>query len=84
MTIDQTYTLAEVLRRGFEARCVGPDGCRYLWHGAFGLRVEPRSGRTTLLRDPAALPEEMWVPTRFGLKVLEEMESADRSPGTPA
>ena len=79
MTMDQTYTLAEVLTRNFEARCVGPDGCRYLWHKGIGLRVEPRTGRTTLVHDPATLPEGRWSATRLG---LEELRDGERSAAT--
>jgi hypothetical protein len=72
LTHDSTFTLEDVLSRGFEARCVGPDGSRYLWHGDSGLRVEVRTGRTTLLTDPAILPEGEWIPTTLGLEELGE------------
>jgi hypothetical protein len=67
-----TFTLQDVLLRGFEAACVGPDGSRYLWHGASGLRLEARTGRTTLLTDAAVLPEGEWIPTALGLEELGE------------
>jgi hypothetical protein len=71
---DLTFTLHDVVTRGFEARCVGPDGARYLWHRDFGLRVEARTGRTTLIADPAVLPEGTWIPTTLGLRELKEAE----------
>ena len=47
-----TYTLNDVLGLGFEARCAAVDGTRYLWHGKCGLRVDSRSGTTTMIMDP--------------------------------
>ena len=73
------YSREEVLACGFEARCVGPDGARYLWHGDCGLRVESRTRRTTLISDPSLLPEGMWFPTRLGLEELAEDESDQSS-----
>jgi hypothetical protein len=73
---DWSYTLQDVLSRGFEARCVGPDGSRYLWHGDCGLRVEALTGRTILLTDAAALPEGAWIPTTLGLEELGEAGTA--------
>ncbi len=73
-------TLADVLSKGFEARCVGPDGARYLWHGDCGLRVDAFTGRTTLLADPSALPVGgEWFPTSLGLVELHEAATSDRS-----
>lgn len=69
---DWNYTLQDVLWGGFEARCVGPDGTRYLWHGDCGLCVEALTGRTTLLTDAAVLPEGVWIPTALGLEELGE------------
>jgi len=67
---DHPYTVHEVISRGFEARCVGPDGARYLWHSDSGLRVEYATGRTTLITNPAQLPEGVWLPTPFGPEEL--------------
>lgn len=66
------YSLADVLAMGFEARCVGPDGARYLWCQGSGLRVDPRTHATTLFSDPEALPDTGWFATRFGLRQLSE------------
>ena len=68
---DLTFTLADVISKRFEARCVGPDGARYLWHGDSGLRTE-RCGRTTLLMDPSVLPDVIWFATSLGLEELED------------
>ncbi len=68
------FNVRDVVRKGFEARCVGPDGSRYLWHGDSGLRVAPRTGYATVVTDPAALPDSAWFPTRLGLKELERMD----------
>ena len=67
------FTLKEVVTMGFEARCVGPDGSRYLWHGDSGLRVETRTGFTTLVTDPKVLPQSLWFPTRLGLSELDRL-----------
>jgi hypothetical protein len=72
------FNLREVVSMGFEARCVGPDGSRYLWHGESGLRVDTRTGLTTLVTDPSTLPESLWFPTRLGIAEL------DRIHGGPA
>lgn len=80
MTIDHTYTLEEVLALDFEARCVGPDGARYLWHKGLGLRVERESGETTLIWDPARLPAAGWSPTRLGLEELAAGEDDESAP----
>jgi len=74
------FTLRDVVSKGFEARCVGPDGDRYLWHRDYGLRVEARTGCTTLITDPVALPESVWFPTRLGLAELERAAESSRSP----
>ncbi len=73
------FTLEDVISKGFEAHCVGPDGSRYLWHKAEGLRRESRIGLTTLVRDPTALPEGPWFPTKLGLEELAAAESPDPS-----
>lgn len=79
MEHDLTFALQDVIAMGFEARCAGPDGARYLWHQDCGLRVDSRTGATTLLTDPAELPEALWSPTTLGLEELEETEGAERS-----
>ena len=62
----RTYTLEEVVAEGFEAHCLGADGCRYLWHHDQGLRHNPSTGVTTLVTSPAALPEGPWLATSLG------------------
>jgi len=74
MEHDCTYTRDEVLRVGFEARCVGVDGARYVCHGDRGLRVDSRTGTTTLIMDSANLPEGPWIATRLG---QEEIAAAE-------
>jgi hypothetical protein len=76
-----TYSLQDVLSKRFEARCVGPDGARYLWHRDCGLRVDTLTKQTTLITDPAALPEGMWYATVLGLKQLREEEERSASAG---
>ena len=66
------YTLDEVIAKGFEARCVGVDGARYLWHGVEGLKVDVRHCTTTMLSDPARLPNGPWLPTELGAAELGE------------
>jgi hypothetical protein len=68
----QVYTRTEVVERGFEARCVDVDGARYLWHGASGLRVDPRTHVTTLIMNPEKLPEGPWTATELGEEELRE------------
>lgn len=71
-------TLEDVLSKGFEARCVGPNGARYLWHGDCGLRVDAFTGRTTLLADPSALPVGgQWCATALGLAELNEAATSE-------
>ena len=67
------FTLSDVVRKGFEARCVGPDGSRYLWHGDAGLRTDVRTACATRITDLAVLPDSPWFPTRLGLEELERM-----------
>jgi hypothetical protein len=67
---DHTYSRAEVVAKGFEARCVAVDGRRYLWHRTQGIRFDPRGGITTLIIDPSALPEGPWLATDLGEKEL--------------
>jgi hypothetical protein len=77
---DLICTRHDVLALGFEAWIVGPDGTLYLWHGESGLHVDPHTGRTTLLTDPAGLPPGLWSPTRLGLDELDEAQSREWSP----
>ena len=77
MVHDCIYTRGDVLRLGFEARCVGVEGARYLWHGDCGLRVDERTG-TTLISDPAVLPEGPWIATAWGEEELREGETLPR------
>ena len=66
------FPVSEVTRFGFEARCIGPGGARYLWHDGCGLRVDPRTLAVTLVTDPARLPEGPWIATRLGEQELVE------------
>lgn len=77
MTHDLTFSLHDVVSQGFEARCVGPDGARYLWHGDAGIRTE-RTGRTVMLTDSAALPDVVWFATTLGVEELEEAAALER------
>jgi len=74
---DCIYTRGDVLRLGFEARCVGVEGTRYLWHGDRGLRVDERTG-TTLISDPAVLPEGPWIATAWGEEEIAAGETLPR------
>ena len=71
MNCDQTFSLSDVVSKGFEASCIADDGALYFWHRNFGVRIERRSGRATLLTDPTALPDARWVATSLGAKELE-------------
>lgn len=71
MDDEQTFTLRDVVTKGFEAQCVARDGHRYFWHRNFGVRVDTRNGRATLLTDPGELPDVTWHATSTGLKELE-------------
>lgn len=73
-----TYTLNDVLSLGFEASCTAGDGTRYLWHGPYGLKVDPSSGRTVLVADSTGLPEGPWTPTAWG---REEISLGRVGPG---
>jgi len=75
---DYTYTRDDLLRLGFEARCVGVDGARYLWHGECGLRVDARSDETMLIIDPAVLPEGPWFATAWGEMEITDGETQQR------
>jgi hypothetical protein len=74
---DCSFTRDDVLRLGFEARCVGVDGARYLWHGERGLRVDARTG-TTLLMDHASLPDGPWIATAWGEEEIAAGETLPR------
>lgn len=76
----RTFSLSEVVSKGFEAHCIAADGALYFWHRDFGVRVEKRTGEATLLTDPTALPEAQWVATSLGVKELEAaaLKSVDR------
>jgi hypothetical protein len=71
------FDLRDVVSMGFEARCVGPDGSRYLWHGESGLRVDTRTGFTSLVTDPTTLPESLWFPTRLGIAELDRIHGGE-------
>jgi hypothetical protein len=73
-----SFTLRDVVAMGFEASCVALDGTRYFWRRTFGVRVDTRRGETTLLTDPASLPDIAWFPTSLGRKQLEAAERAGR------
>lgn len=75
MNTDGTFSLSEVVARGFEASCVGRDRALYFWHRNFGVRIERRSGKATLLTDPSVLPDMRWMPTSMGAKQLERVAS---------
>lgn len=75
MTEVRAYTRDEVVARGFEARCVDADGCRYLWHLGQGIRFDPRTCVTTLVSRPAVLPEGPWFATELGKSELVEVSS---------
>lgn len=65
------FTKDEMLAGGFEAHCIDADGVRYLWHEGYGLRVDERRQRSTLLLDADSLPEGPWSATDLGLRELE-------------
>jgi len=75
LTHARMYTRDDVLRLGFEARCTGADGARYLWHGQCGLREDPAAG-TTLLLDPADMPDRQWIATAWGERELASVRHA--------
>jgi len=68
----RSYTLAEVLAGGFEARCLAPDGTRYLLCQGSALRVDPHTREAILVSDLGGLPGGPWSATRFGLRQLAE------------
>ena len=71
MKRERTFSRSDVVSKGFEATCVAEDGAHYFWHRNFGVRIEKRGGKATLLTDPAALPDAHWSATRLGAKELE-------------
>jgi hypothetical protein len=68
---DGSFTLKEVVAQGFEASCVDKDRAIYFWHRTFGVRIERRTGKATLLTDPSAIPDMAWMPTCTGARELE-------------
>jgi hypothetical protein len=68
---ERTFSLGDVVSKGFEARCVAEDGTLYFWHRNYGVRIEKRSGKATLLTDPSALPDARWVATSLGARELK-------------
>jgi hypothetical protein len=68
---DGSFTLREVIAQGFEASCVGKDRAIYFWHRTFGVRIERRTGKATLLTDPKVVPDMRWMPTSMGARELE-------------
>jgi hypothetical protein len=77
---ERTFTVQDVVRMGFEAQCVAPDGSRYFWHGRFGVKVGLHSGEATLLTDPAVLPDVTWFATSTGLREIEARKPMRRTP----
>ena len=76
MSKERLFTREEVVAQRFEARCEGPDGCRYLWHREQGLRYNPGTGITTLLTHPSSLPDASWQATELGTSELAAKELA--------
>jgi hypothetical protein len=81
---DGTFSLSEVVARGFEASCVGRDRAVYFWHRNFGVRIERRTGRAQLLTDPSVLPDMAWMPTSVGAKELEAATAKTLTGASPA
>jgi hypothetical protein len=75
----ESYTREEVTRRGFEARCVTGDSVEYLWHVDCGLRADPHARSTTLITDPAVLPEGPWRATELGARELAAASTRDQA-----
>jgi len=67
-----SYTRGEVTARGFEARCVTDDCVEYLWHRGCGLRADQKERTTTLITDPAVLPDGPWIATALGSQELRD------------
>jgi len=72
---ERTFSRSDVVAKGFEASCIAGDGELYFWHRSFGVRIEQRTGKATLLTDPTALPEARWVATSLGAKELKAAAS---------
>jgi hypothetical protein len=62
----RTYTRDDVPALGLEAICHASDGVDYVWHGGCGLRVDTQDHTTTLVTNPANVPEGPWVATELG------------------
>ncbi len=77
---NHTFNLSDVISEGFEARCLAEDGVYYFWHRNYGVRIESRTGKATLLTDSSALPDGPWLATRLGAKELAAAESLRRQP----
>jgi hypothetical protein len=71
-----TYTVDEVITHNFEAICLDAHGRRYLWHRGVGIRVDPQTRATTLISDPALLPNGPWIATALGEQELREGSSS--------
>ena len=67
-----TFTRGEVTGRGFEARCIADDTVEYLWHLGYGLKTDRRTGATTLIVDPADVPDGPWLATELGRRELAD------------
>jgi len=83
---DGTFSLSDVVSKGFEARCIAGGGALYFWHRNFGVRIDRRTSKATLLTDPAGLPDAPWIATSLGAKELEAAasRSLNREPGEVA
>ena len=75
MKRDLTFSLSDVVSKGFEATYTAKDGTLYFWHRNFGVKIEKRTGKATLLTDPGGLPEARWVATSLGAKELKAAAS---------
>lgn len=64
----------DVVSIGYEAHCIEADGTCWLWHNGCGLRVEAHGPATTLITDPALLPNGPWVLTELGEQELHDGE----------
>ena len=83
MKRDLTFSLSDVVSKGFEATYTAKDGTLYFWHRNFGVKIEKRTGKSTLLTDPGGLPEARWVATSLGAMELKAAasKSVKRKPG---
>ena len=86
MKSERTFSLSDVLSKGFEACCIAPDGAHYVWRRSFGVRIDRRTGQATVLTDPTVLPDATWVATSLGARQLEAAapKRAKRKPGETA